>query len=160
MKKTKKKIQIIQNKYICFCLNSSKNSSYIWKRVSIDKLVTFSKRVNQCINTITYNSAHNTCAYSLNEIFEIALHSRIDTRNKFVELKNTSRKTGIGQKAISYIGCSTWNSLPDSVKKVACFNTCKHDVKKHYLTWMINNMYKCIDKSVCIYVCVSVGVCI
>ena len=40
----------------------------------------------------------------------------------------------MGQKAISYIGLSIWNSLPDSIKRANSLNTFKHNVKKHYMT--------------------------
>ena len=94
-----------------------------------------SKTVDQCISTITFNFANNTCPYYLNEIFEFARHCRIGTRNNFYKLKkNPFRKTNMGQKTISYIGPSIWNSLPDAIKKASSLNTFKHNVKKHYLT--------------------------
>ena len=46
-----------------------------------------SKMVDQCISTITFNFANNTCPYYLNEIFEFARHCRIGTRNNFYKLK-------------------------------------------------------------------------
>ena len=82
-----------------------------------------SKRVNQCINTITYNFVNNTCPYYLNEIFEFAPHCRIGTRNNFSKLKSPFRKTNMGQKAISYVGPSIWNNLPDSIKRANSLNT-------------------------------------
>ena len=78
---------------------------------SINLLPT-SKRVNQCINTITIKFVNNTCPYYLKEIFEFAPHCRIGTRNKLVKLKIPFRKTIMGQKAISVVGPSLWNSLP------------------------------------------------
>ena len=81
-----------------------------------------------------FNFVNNTCPYYLNEIFEFAPHCRIGTRNNFSKLKNPFRKTNMGQKAISYIGPSIWNSLPDSIKRANSLNTFKHNVKKHYLT--------------------------
>ena len=45
------------------------------------------------------------------------------------------------------------------IKIVNSWNTSKHKVKKHYLTWIIS-MYVCTCASACIYVCVPVGVCI
>ena len=92
------------------------------------------------IDTITYNIVNNTGHY-LNEIFEFAPHCSISTRNNVSKLKNPFRKTNMGQKAISYIGPSIWNSLPDSIKRAHSLNTFKHSVKKHYLTWTTNNMF-------------------
>ena len=70
-----------------------------------------SKRVDQYINTITFKFVNNTCPYHLKEIFEFALHCRIDTRNKFAKLKSPFCKTNMGQKAISFVGPSLWNGL-------------------------------------------------
>ena len=93
-----------------------------------------SKRVDQCINTVSYNYVNNTCPYYLNEIFQFAPHCRIGTRNNFSKLKNPFRKTNMGQKAISHIGPSIWNSFHDSVKRTNSLNNFKHNVKNHYLT--------------------------
>ena len=65
-----------------------------------------SKKIDQCVNTITYNFVNNTCPYYLNEILEFSPHCRIGTGNNFSKLKNYFRKTDMGQKAISYIGSS------------------------------------------------------
>ena len=99
---------------------------------------------------------NNTCHYYLNKIFELALHCRIDTRNTFSKLKNPLCKTNMGQKAVSYIGPSIWNGLPDSIKRANSLNTFKH-VKKYYLIWITYNVFMWICAFVFIYVYVSVG---
>ena len=65
-----------------------------------------SKRVDQCVNTITFKFVNSTCPYYLKEIFEFAPHCRIDTRIKFAKLKIPFRKINMGQKAISFVGPS------------------------------------------------------
>ena len=132
--KVKKKIQIMQNKCIRFCLKLDKMHHISEEEFKLINWLPTSKRVDQCINTITYNFVNNTCPYYLNDIFEFAPHCSIGTRNNFSKLKNHFRETNMGQKAISYIGTSIWNSLPDSIKRANSLNTFKHDVKKHYLT--------------------------
>ena len=57
------------------------------------------KRVDQCLNIVTYNSVNNICLYYLNKIFEFAPHHRIKKRNNFFKLKNL------------YIGPSIWNGV-------------------------------------------------
>ena len=47
---------------------------------------------------------------------------------------------------------------PDSIKKVNILNIFKHNIKKHYLTWITHNVYMWICLSVFMYVCMSVGV--
>ena len=66
----------------------------------------------------------------------------------------------MGQKTISYIGPSIWNSLPYSTTKANNLNTFKHNVKKHYLTWIAHNVFMWICPSVFIYVYMSVGMCV
>ena len=134
MKNRKKKIQIMQNKFIRFCLKLDKMHHISEEEFKLINWLPTSKRVDQCINTITYNFVNNTCPYYLNEIFDFSPYCRISTRNNFSKLKNPFRKTNMGQKAISYIGPSIWNSLPDSIKRANSLNTFKHNVKKHYLT--------------------------
>ena len=55
-----------------------------------------SKRVNQCINNITFKFVSNTYPYYLKEIFEFAPYCRIETRNEFAKLKIPFRKTNMG----------------------------------------------------------------
>ena len=92
-----------------------------------------SKGLVQCINTITFKFVNNTRPYHLKEIFKFALHCRIDTRNKFAKLKIPFRKTNMGQEAISFVGPSQWNSLPELIKKTDNLNTFKHSVKNYCL---------------------------
>ena len=116
-KKTKKKIQIMQNKCIRFCprLDKMQHKSFAEFR-SINWLPT-KERVNQRINATTFKFVNKNCAFYLNEIFEFAPHCRIDTRHSFAKLKHTFCKTNTGQKTLSYIGPSLWNNLPETIKK-------------------------------------------
>ena len=118
---TKKKIQIMQNKYIPFCLQLDKMHHISEEEFRLINWLPTSKRVDQCIKTIIYNFVKNTCPYYLNEIFEFAPNCRIGTRNNFSKFKNSFRKTNMGQKTISYIGPSIWNSLSESIKKANSF---------------------------------------
>ena len=135
--KKKKKIQIMQNKCIGFCLKLGKMHHISQEEFRLINCLLASKRVYQCINTIIYNFVNNTCLYYLNEIFELPPHCRIDTGKDFSKLKNSFCITNIGQKIISYIGLSIWNSLSVSIKKANHLNTFKHKLKKHHLTWII-----------------------
>ena len=62
-----------------------------------------------------YKFFNNTCTYYLKEIFEFAPHYRIDTRNKVAKIKIPFGKTNMGQKAISFVGPSRWDSLPELI---------------------------------------------
>ena len=115
--KTKKKIQIMQNKCIIFCVRMDKMHHISDEDCRLINWLPTNKRVDQCINNITFKFVNDTCPYYLKEIFEFAPHCRIDTRNKFAKLKIPFRKTNVGQKAISFVGLSLWNSLPELIKK-------------------------------------------
>ena len=132
--KTKKKIQIMQNKCIRFCFKLDKMHHISEEEFKLINSLPTSTRADRYINTMIYNFVNNACPYYLNEIFEFVPHCRIGTRSHFSKLKNPFRKTNTRRKTIYYIRPSIWNSLPDSLKKVNNLNTFKHNVKKHYLT--------------------------
>ena len=95
------KKQIMQNKCIRFCLNVDKMHHISEEEFKLINSLPTCKRVDQCVNTITYNFVNNACPYYLNEIFEFAQHCRISTRNNFSKLKNPFCKTNMGQKVTS-----------------------------------------------------------
>ena len=89
--KNEKKIKVMQNKCIRFCLKLDKMHHISEKDFRLINWLPTSKRVDQCKNTTTYNFTNNTYPYYLNEVFEFAPHCRIDTRNNFTKLKNPFR---------------------------------------------------------------------
>ena len=50
--------------------------------------------------------------------------------------KRPFRNTNTGQKALSFIGPSFWNQIPETLKKTKNFNTFNHNLKKHFLNQM------------------------
>ena len=80
--KVKKKIQIMQNRCILFCLKLDKMHHISEKEFRLVNWLPTSKRINQCINTISYNFVNHTCLY-LNDLFEFAPYCRIGSRNNF-----------------------------------------------------------------------------
>ena len=132
--KTKKKIQIMQNKCIRFCLRLNKMQHIpVAEFRSINCLPT-KERVHQWINAITFKFVNKNCPFYLNEIFEFAPYCRIDRRNSFANLKHPFHKTNTGQKTLLYNGPSLWNNLPETIKNTNNLNTFKHNVKSLYLT--------------------------
>ena len=82
-KKTKKKIQIMQN----FCLKLDKMHSIFDEEFKSINWLPASKRFDQCINIITYNVINNTYPYYLNEILKFALHCSTGKIITFLTLK-------------------------------------------------------------------------
>ena len=126
--KNEKKIQIMQSKCIRFCLRLGKMHHICEKDFRSINWLPTRKRVNQCINTITFKFVNNAC---LKQIFEFVPHCRIDIGNKFSKLKIPFRKTNKGQKTISFFGSSLWNSSPELIKKTDNLNTFNRNVKKY-----------------------------
>ena len=107
-------------------------------------MVTYQKKVDQCINFITYNFVNSPSPYYLNEIFEFDPHCRIGARNSFSKLKNPFRKRNMGQVAQFLILVPLFGT------------TCLTQLKER----CVYNVFMWICVSVFIYVCMSVGVCI
>ena len=125
--KRKKKIQIMQNKSIRFCLKLYKMHHIFEEGFRLINLLPTSKRFDRYINTITYNFDNNACPNYLSEIYECAPHCRIGTRNSFPKLKKHLNEKH-GTKTISCISHSIWNSFPHSVKKANSLNTSKQNL--------------------------------
>ena len=91
MRKLKKKKK--QNKCIHFLLKLDKMHYISKKEFRLINWLPTCKRINQRINTITYNFLNNICLYYLNLVFEFAEHIMADARNNFAKLKNPFCKT-------------------------------------------------------------------
>ena len=91
------------------------------------------ERVHQCINTITFQFVNKNCPFLSEEIFEFALHFRIDIRNNFAKLKHPPCKTNKEQKTLSYIGPSFLINISETIKKKNHLKNFKHNVKSLYL---------------------------
>ena len=74
----------------------------------------------------------------MNDIYNIADQSNINTRQSYCRLKQPLRKTNVGQKAISFLGPGEWNQLPKSIKEVKSVNSFKHKIKEYYFHKMEN----------------------
>ena len=115
--KTKKKIQIMQNKCMRYCLRLDKMQHISLTEIRSINWLPTKERAHQCINAITFRFVIKNCPFYLNEIFEFAPHCKIDTKNKFAWLKHPFRKTSTGQNTLLYLGPSLWNNLTEPIKK-------------------------------------------
>ena len=115
--KTKKKIQIMQNKCIRFCVRLDKMQHISLAEFRSINWLPTKERVHRCKKAITFKFVNKKCPFYLNEIFEFTPHCRIDTRNSLAKLKDPFGKTNTGQKTLLYISPSLWNNLPKTIKK-------------------------------------------
>ena len=114
----------MQNKCIRFCLQLDKISTISHKEFKDLKWLPVINRFEQCV------------PYHLNEVFEFAPKGNISLRNNFLKLKRPFRNTNTGQKALSFIGPSFWNQIPETLKKTDYLNTLKYSLKKHFFNQM------------------------
>ena len=97
-----------------------------------------SKRVDLCKNTRTYNFSNNTCSYYLNEFFEFAPHTKIDTRTIYKKVNSLKKlKRNIKKHYSSWI--------IHNVCMCICVSSC---------------IYVCVSMGVCIYTHMDINVCV
>ena len=82
----------MENKCIRFYLTVDKMHHISREGFILTNWLPSSKRVDQCINNITFKFVNNICPYYLKESFEFAPHCRIDSRNKFSKFEIPFRK--------------------------------------------------------------------
>ena len=134
--KLKKKLEVMQNKCIRFCLQLNKMSTISHKEFKDLNWLAAINRFEQRVISIVFKSINSNCPYYLNEDFEFAPEGYISLRNNFLKLKQSFRNTNTGQKALSFIGPSFWNQIPETLKKTENLNTFKHNLKKHFFNQM------------------------
>ena len=131
--KLKRKLQIMQNKCIRFCLKLDKMHHISEEDFKTINWLPVNQRVQQSLNVTVFKYVNKVCPYYMKKVFEYASQGRISSRNNYAKLKVPFHKTTMGQKSPSYIGPSVWNKLPSSIKRNISLNKFKYDVKKHCL---------------------------
>ena len=130
----------MQNKCIPFCLQFDKMSTSSHKEFKDLNWSPVSSRFEQCVISTVFKFINGNCLYYLNEVFEFVPEANISLRNNFLKLKRPFRSTSNSQKALSFIGTSFWNRIPETLKKANNLNTFKHNLKKHFfnqMTWFL-----------------------
>ena len=118
----------MQNKCICFCLQLYKMSTIFHKEFKDLNWLPVINGFKKCVISIVFKFINGNCPYYLNE-------GNISLRNNFLKLKRPFRNVNTGQKALSFIGHSFWNQIPET-KKTDNLNTFKHNLKKHFFNQM------------------------
>ena len=90
------------------------------------------ERYNQCINSIAFKYFDSQCPHYLNEVFMKAPESSSSLRNSYQKLQQAFHKTNTGQNALSFIGLTLWNKVPEEINRITNLNAFKHSLKKHY----------------------------
>ena len=128
----KKKLQVMQNKCIRYCLNLGPMSHIGLKDfLQIDWLST-KDRFLQCLCSTSFNYFKGSSPSFMAEIFEEAHQSNIGTRFSHLKLIQPKRKTNMGQNTLSFLGPQQWNKLPNDLKRQNTLNTFKHKLKDYF----------------------------
>ena len=69
--KLKKKLQVMQNKCVCFCLQLDKMSTISHKEFKDLNWLPVINRFEQCVISIVFKFINGNCPYYLNEVFRI-----------------------------------------------------------------------------------------
>ena len=93
-------------------------------------------RFEQCAISIVFKFINGDCPYYLIEVFEFAPEGNVSLRNNFLKRKRPFRNTNTSHKALSFIGPSFRNQIPQTLKKTDNLNTFKHNLKKHFFNQM------------------------
>ena len=129
----KSKLQILQNKCICFCLNLNSRTyvgHWIW-----DNIFTTNKwPIQQCISSMAFQCFNNLSPLYTNDLFKPAGQNTTTTRTSLFKLSQPLRKTSHRQNSLSYVAPSIWNKLPDFLKTTDSVNTYKHRVSKYFFS--------------------------
>ena len=131
-----KKLQVMQNKCIHFFLQLDKMSAILHKELKDLNWLQVINRFEQCVISIAFKFINGNCPYYLNGVFEFAPEGNISLRKNFLKLKRPFRNTNTVEKALSFIGPSFWNQIPETLKKTDNLNAFKHNLKKHFSNQM------------------------
>ena len=91
-KKTKSRVQTLQNKCIRFCLQLDKMSHISQKEFETINQLPIKERYHRCVNSIAFKHFHNQCPYYLNEVFMKAPESSSSLRSSYKNFSNLSVK--------------------------------------------------------------------
>ena len=138
--KLKKKLQVMQNKCIRFCLQLDKMSTISHKEFKDLNWLPAFNRFEQCVVSILFKFINGNWPHYLNEVFEFVPEGNISLRNTFLTPKRPIQNTNISQKTLSFIGPLFWNQIPETLMKTDNLNTFKYSLQRHFfnqMTWFL-----------------------
>ena len=128
-KKFKSKLQICQNKCIRFCLSLGSRSHIGAHEFETINWLPVSERFQQCVITHVFKQKNKLAPKFMDEMFVSADQYQTKTRASINKLFQPQCNKVIGYRAISSLGPTLWNKLPNQLKSVNSVNTFKHKIK-------------------------------
>jgi len=126
-----KKLHIMQNKCIRFCLQLDNRSHIGEAQFRTINWLPVSIRVNQISNVYVFKHFANKTPVYMKELFETVEGTNVRTRNSFLKLRQPSVKTNFGKKALFYTAPALWNKLSCDLKQNKSVNSFKHAIKRN-----------------------------
>ena len=131
--KMKKKIKVVQNKCIRFCLQLDNKHHIGFEQFVKINWLNCADRFKQNLCSTIFKFFENKTPKFMSEVFNISHQRNLNTRHSYLKLSQPMRKTNAGQNALSYKGPGEWNKLSKELKETQNMNTFKHRLKFFYL---------------------------
>ena len=126
----------MQNKCVHVCLQLDKMSAISHKEFKDLNWLPVINRFEQFVISIVFKLVKGSCPYYLNEVFGFAPEGNISLRNNFSKFTQPFWNTNTSQKALSFIGPSCRNQIPETLKETNNLNSFKHNLKKRFFNQM------------------------
>ena len=131
-KRLKSKLQILQNKYMQFCLHLNNRAHIGQKEFEQINWLPVNDRFKHIIISMSFKFWYNKSPPYMNDVFKRAGHPNATTRASLIKLNQPLWRTNHGQNNTSYIAPIIWNNIPNSLKTTDNLNAYKHRVKEHF----------------------------
>ena len=105
-KRLKSRLQILQNKYICFCLNLDSKAHIGLTRFEKINGLPKNDRFEQCISSMTFTYFNYLSPFYMNDVFKLAGQNTPATGTSLFKSSQRLRKTNHGQKSLLYVAPS------------------------------------------------------
>ena len=131
-KKFKTKLQTLQNKCVCFCLQIDNRA-----HVGITELIKINwfpvnYRFRQCLTANVFKFFDDKCPLYMKDVFDKSCLSQASIRNSTMKLSQPLRRTSCGQNCASFFAAYVWNNLQNDLKRCTSLNMFKHKIKEYF----------------------------
>ena len=133
-KKYTKKLQIMQNKCLRFCLNLGNRHHIGVKEFKKINWLPTRERFQQCVCVSAYRFVNSEAPAYMDSIFKLVPNYSYNTRKGAYRLKQPNKLNNLGLNSLSYIGPRNWNNLPNKVKLTSNADTFKHAIKELFFS--------------------------
>ena len=128
----KDKLQIVQNKCICFCLYLDNREGIRYKHLKKINWLPISERVSQFIAVSVYKFSNDIAPKYMEDIFKKSNNTHRTRYTNETKLDIPMRKHEYGKNCLSYLGATIWNNLEIDIKEAKSSNSFKHKIKEKF----------------------------